>query len=203
VQREFRELAGTSVIIYDQTCAAEKRRRRKRGAFPDPAKRLFINEEVCEGCGDCGVASNCVAILPQDTPLGRKRRIDQSACNKDYSCVNGFCPSFVSIHGGQLKQQKPASNRYEWNVPLPDASLPSLSDNFGIVLTGVGGTGVVTVGAIIGMAAHIANLGCSILDMMGLAQKGGSVTSHIIIAPTPEEITSTQEKPKPSSIPMQ
>ncbi len=191
VQREFRELTGTSVIIYDQTCAAEKRRRRKRGEFPDPPKRLFINEEVCEGCGDCGVASNCVAIVPQDTPLGRKRRIDQSACNKDYSCVNGFCPSFVSIHGGQLKQHQSSGNSHEWNSPLPDASLPMLSDSFGIVLTGVGGTGVVTVGAIIGMAAHIANLGCSILDMMGLAQKGGSVTSHIIIAPTPEEITAT------------
>jgi len=191
VQREFRELSGTSVIIYDQTCAAEKRRRRKRGEFPDPAKRLFINEEVCEGCGDCGIASNCVAILPQETALGRKRRIDQSACNKDYSCVNGFCPSFVSIHGGRLKQHKSSNNNSEWNTPLPDVSLPQLTDNFGIVLTGVGGTGVVTVGAIIGMAAHIANLGCSILDMMGLAQKGGSVTSHIILAHAPEAITST------------
>ncbi len=192
VQREFRELTGTSVIIYDQTCAAEKRRRRKRGTFPDPAKRIFINEEVCEGCGDCGLASNCVAILPQDTPLGRKRRIDQSACNKDYSCVNGFCPSFVSIHGGRLKQSAGnESTHSNWSKPLPDAVLPTLAENFGIVLTGVGGTGVVTIGAIIGMAAHIANLGCSILDMMGLAQKGGSVTSHIIIAPTPEEISST------------
>ena len=191
VQREFRELSGTSVIIYDQTCAAEKRRRRKRGEFPDPAKRLFINEEVCEGCGDCGVASNCVAILPQETALGRKRRIDQSACNKDYSCVNGFCPSFVSIHGGQLKQHQSSNTASDWKTPLPDTTLPQLNENYGIVLTGVGGTGVVTVGAIIGMAAHIANLGCSILDMMGLAQKGGSVTSHIIIAPAPEEITST------------
>ncbi len=191
VQREFRELSGTSVIIYDQTCAAEKRRRRKRGEFPDPPKRLFINEEVCEGCGDCGVASNCVAILPQETALGRKRRIDQSACNKDYSCVNGFCPSFVSIHGGKLRQHQSSNTNSEWNTSLPDASLPPLSNSFGIVLTGVGGTGVVTVGAIIGMAAHIANLGCSILDMMGLAQKGGSVTSHIIIANTPEEIAST------------
>jgi len=192
VQREFRELTGTSVIIYDQTCAAEKRRRRKRGEFPDPPKRLFINEEVCEGCGDCGLASNCVAILPQDTELGRKRRIDQSACNKDYSCVNGFCPSFVSVHGGQLKKRVGTNNTTDsWKTPVPEVSVPQLSDNFGIVLTGVGGTGVVTIGAIIGMAAHIANLGCSILDMMGLAQKGGSVTSHIIIAATPEEITST------------
>ncbi len=195
VQRKFRELTGTSVIIYDQTCAAEKRRRRKRGTFPDPAKRIFINEDVCEGCGDCGIASNCVAILPQDTPLGRKRRIDQSACNKDYSCVNGFCPSFVSIHGGQLKQNQLKHNisntNSEWDQPLPEVTVPALTDNFGIVLTGVGGTGVVTIGAIIGMAAHIANLGCSILDMMGLAQKGGSVTSHIIIAPSPDEISST------------
>ena len=192
VQREFRELTGTSAIIYDQTCAAEKRRRRKRGSFPDPQKRIFINEEACEGCGDCGLASNCVAILPHDTPLGRKRRIDQSACNKDYSCVNGFCPSFVSVHGGQLKQlQNTGSKHNEWNHPLPQVTLPALTDNFNIVLTGVGGTGVVTVGAIIGMAAHIADLGCSILDMMGLAQKGGSVASHIIIAPSPDEISST------------
>ncbi len=191
VQIAFREIIGTSVIIYDQTCAAEKRRRRKRGTFPDPAKRIFINEEVCEGCGDCGKASNCVAILPQDTPLGRKRRIDQSACNKDYSCVNGFCPSFVSIHGGRLKQQSSSSKPHNWNQPLADVPLPSLSDNFSIVLTGVGGTGVVTIGAIIGMAAHIADLGCSILDMMGLAQKGGSVTSHIIIAQSPDKISTT------------
>ncbi len=192
VQREFREIKGTSVIIYDQTCAAEKRRRRKRGEFPDPPKRLFINEEVCEGCGDCGIASNCVAVLPQDTALGRKRRIDQSACNKDYSCVNGFCPSFVSIHGGELrKQNTQTNNAAAWNSDLPEATLPDLDSNFGIVLTGVGGTGVVTIGAIIGMAAHIAKLGCSILDMMGLAQKGGSVTSHIIVGPTPQDITAT------------
>ena len=197
VQREFRTVKGTSVIIYDQTCAAEKRRRRKRGEFPDPPKRLFINEEVCEGCGDCGLASNCVAILPQDTSLGRKRRIDQSACNKDYSCVNGFCPSFVSVHGGEMRK-KPTNGTTDgigtddsWIKELPEATLPSLQENFGIVLTGVGGTGVVTIGAIIGMAAHIADLGCSILDMMGLAQKGGSVTSHIIIAPTPADITTT------------
>ena len=197
VQREFRIVKGTSVIIYDQTCAAEKRRRRKRGEFPDPPKRLFINEEVCEGCGDCGLASNCVAILPQDTPLGRKRRIDQSACNKDYSCVNGFCPSFVSVHGGEMRKKSTdkAGNEYDnddsWSKELPEATLPSLQENFGIVLTGVGGTGVVTIGAIIGMAAHIADLGCSILDMMGLAQKGGSVTSHIIIAPAPADINTT------------
>ncbi len=195
VQRDFREVEGTSLIIYDQTCAAEKRRRRKRGEFPDPPKRLLINKEVCEGCGDCGLASNCVAILPEESPLGRKRRIDQSACNKDYSCVKGFCPSFVSIHGGTLKQKNPPSAATELkadntdSLPLPE--LPSLDDNFGIVLTGVGGTGVVTIGAIVGMAAHIAKLGCSILDMMGMAQKGGAVTSHIVIAKTPENISTT------------
>lgn len=193
VQREFRDIEGTSVIIYDQTCAAEKRRRRKRGEFPDPPKRLFINTDVCEGCGDCGLASNCVAILPQDTALGRKRRIDQSACNKDYSCVNGFCPSFVSVHGGQLRKRSsaPVTGINRDNKELPQPQLPGLDSNFGIVLTGVGGTGVVTVGAIIGMAAHIAKLGCSVLDMMGLAQKGGSVTSHILIARQPEDITTT------------
>lgn len=198
VQREFREIEGTSVIIYDQTCAAEKRRRRKRGEFPDPPKRLFINTDVCEGCGDCGLASNCVAILPEETPLGRKRRIDQSACNKDYSCVKGFCPSFVSIHGGDLKKKTPTVNADSQNASatlqkteLPEPTLPPLDGNFGIVLTGVGGTGVVTVGAIMGMAAHIAELGCSVLDMMGLAQKGGSVTSHIVIANSPEDIATT------------
>lgn len=198
VQREFREIEGTSVIIYDQTCAAEKRRRRKRGEFPDPPKRLFINKDVCEGCGDCGLASNCVAILPEETPLGRKRRIDQSACNKDYSCVKGFCPSFVSIHGGDLKKKSPPANTNKQSASttpkkpdLPEPTLPPLDGNFGIVLTGVGGTGVVTVGAIVGMAAHIAELGCSVLDMMGLAQKGGSVTSHIVIANSPEDIATT------------
>lgn len=195
VQRQLREVAGVTVLVYDQTCASEKRRRRKRGAFPDPAKRVFINEEVCEGCGDCGVQSNCVAILPAMSALGRKRRIDQSACNKDYSCVKGFCPSFVTVHGGQLmrgaKSSQRAPERREFDRELPDVDISPLQDNYGIVLTGVGGTGVVTVGAVIGMAAHIAHMGCSILDMAGLAQKGGSVTSHIILAPTAEDITTT------------
>jgi indolepyruvate ferredoxin oxidoreductase len=198
LQREFREIEGTTVIIYDQTCAAEKRRRRKRGEFPDPPKRLFINTEVCEGCGDCGLASNCVAILPENTSLGRKRRIDQSACNKDYSCVKGFCPSFVSVHGGALRSGK-SNNKKDNRIPAADSTgitltepvLPALDQQYNIVLTGVGGTGVVTIGAIIGMAAHIAGLGCSILDMLGLAQKGGSVTSHIIIAGQPEDISTT------------
>lgn len=197
VQREFREIEGTSVIIYDQTCAAEKRRRRKRGEFPDPPKRLYINTGVCEGCGDCGLASNCVAVLPEETTLGRKRRIDQSACNKDYSCVKGFCPSFVSVHGGSLRKRKTANSSNAapsktWNTEIPEPALPALGNkNFGIVLTGVGGTGVVTIGAIIGMAAHLSKLGCSILDMMGLAQKGGSVTSHILVAENPEDIDTT------------
>ncbi len=193
LQREFREIEGTSVIIYDQTCAAEKRRRRKRGEFPDPPKRLFINTEVCEGCGDCGLASNCVAILPEETPLGRKRRIDQSACNKDYSCVKGFCPSFVSVHGGELRKGKKQQGMQPdgAGIILVNPALPELTQQYNIVLTGVGGTGVVTIGAIIGMAAHIAGLGCSILDMLGLAQKGGSVTSHIIIASHPQDISTT------------
>ncbi|MEM7258530.1 MAG: indolepyruvate ferredoxin oxidoreductase family protein, partial [Pseudomonadota bacterium] len=192
VQREFRDIEGTSVIIYDQTCAAEKRRRRKRGEFPDPPKRLFINTDVCEGCGDCGLASNCVAVLPQETTLGRKRRIDQSACNKDYSCVNGFCPSFVSVHDGALrKQQTTGKGVNSGAISVTDPQLPVINGQYNIVLTGVGGTGVVTIGAIIGMAAHIAQLGCSILDMLGLAQKGGAVTSHIILANQPEDIHST------------
>ncbi len=192
LQREFREIKGTSVIVYDQTCAAEKRRRRKRGEFPDPPKRLFINKEVCEGCGDCGEASNCVAVLPEETPLGRKRRIDQSACNKDYSCVKGFCPSFVSIHGGALRQRAKENTSVDGSSILPgNPDIPVINGQYNIVLTGVGGTGVVTIGAIIGMAAHIANLGCSILDMLGLAQKGGAVTSHIILAAQPQDIHTT------------
>ena len=192
VQRQMRKVLGTSVIIYDQTCAAEKRRRRRRGLMETPNERLFINEAVCEGCGDCGIQSNCVALIPVETDLGRKRAIDQSACNLDYSCNKGFCPSFVSVIGGEKK--KPAQS---------SGSLPSqtgealgtvntgIEKPYSIILTGVGGTGVVTIGAIVGMAAHIARMGCSVLDMAGLAQKGGAVTSHIILTPHPDEITAT------------
>ncbi len=192
VQRQMREVLGTSVIIYDQTCAAEKRRRRRRGLMETPNERLFINEAVCEGCGDCGEQSNCVALVPVETDLGRKRAIDQSACNLDYSCNKGFCPSFVSVLGGQRKM--PARSA---GAPPSDTSSAldpvdtRVDRPYCITLTGVGGTGVVTIGAIIGMAAHVAKMGCSVLDMAGLAQKGGAVTSHIILTADPDEITAT------------
>ena len=191
VQRELREVTGISVIVYDQTCAAEKRRRRKRGQYPDPPKRVFINDLVCEGCGDCGVKSNCVAVTPLETEFGRKRVIDQSACNKDYSCVSGFCPSFVTVHGGGVRKavSKPAGEKTDVLFEaLPEPVLPSLHEPYGILVTGVGGTGVVTIGAIVGMAAHIEGLGFGGLDMAGLAQKGGAVYSHLQIAAHPDHI---------------
>ena len=185
VQTKFRKVPGTTLIIYDQTCAAEKRRRRKRNLYPDPAKRLLINSELCEGCGDCGVASNCTALLPKETLLGRKREIDQSACNKDYSCVNGFCPSFVTVLGGGLRKPEPAASPA---AAPPEPERPVLDKGYGIVITGVGGTGVVTVGALVAMAAHIEGRGFGVLDMTGLAQKGGAVISHLRLAPRPEDI---------------
>ncbi len=191
VQREFREIPGMSVIIYDQTCAAEKRRRRKRNQYPDPAKRAFINDLVCEGCGDCGVKSNCVSVLPLETEFGRKRTIDQSACNKDFSCVKGFCPSFVTVHGGGVRKGRssPAGQNVETLfAAVPEPQLPKLDQPYGIMVTGVGGTGVVTIGAIVGMAAHLENKGFGALDMAGLAQKGGAVWSHLQIASRPEDI---------------
>jgi indolepyruvate ferredoxin oxidoreductase len=186
VQRRLREVPGVSALVYDQTCAAEKRRRRKRGAFPDPDERVVINELVCEGCGDCGIASNCVAIQPIETELGRKRRIDQSACNKDFSCLKGFCPSFVTVKGGKLRKGSTTAD-----VPfpvLPEPKLPELDGSYGIVVTGVGGTGVVTIAALLGMAAHLEGKGSTALDMIGLAQKGGAVLSHLKIAPTQDGI---------------
>ncbi|HVT25715.1 MAG TPA: indolepyruvate ferredoxin oxidoreductase family protein, partial [Rhizomicrobium sp.] len=188
VQRELREIEGTTILIYDQVCAAEKRRRRKRGLFPDPPKRVFINESVCEGCGDCGVVSNCVSIQPKDTALGRKRQIDQSSCNKDFSCINGFCPSFVTVHGGDVV--KPGGGKPRpFEIPeLPAPKQPVLDGTYSILVTGIGGTGVVTVGAILGMAAHIENKGCSIMDMTGLSQKNGAVLSHVRIADRPDAI---------------
>ena len=182
VQRELREITGVTAIVYDQTCAAEKRRRRKRGRFPDPAKRVFINELVCEGCGDCSKTSNCLSVVPVETEFGRKREIDQSSCNKDYSCVKGFCPSFVTVHGGALKQRKAGDlgeRRAARRCPSP---LTRLDEPYGILVTGVGGTGVVTIGALLGMAAHLEGKGCTVLDMTGLAQKGGAVYSHMRIA---------------------
>ena len=193
VQRELRDIKGLTVLIYDQTCAAEKRRRRKRGLYPDPPKRVFINELVCEGCGDCSVASNCVSVQPLDTEFGRKRQIDQSNCNKDYSCVEGFCPSFVTVHGGTLKRITTSavdSGQLFADLPLP-ASHP-LEGPYNILVTGIGGTGVITIGALLGMAAHLDGKGCSALDFTGLAQKNGAVMSHVRIAPTPEDIATVR-----------
>lgn len=189
IQKRLRDTKGVTVVVYDQTCATEKRRRRKRGLMIDPPKRLFINPEVCEGCGDCGVQSNCVSITPVETALGRKRAIDQSSCNKDYSCNNGFCPSFVTVQGGDLRRSEPSAlKEVPWEV-LPEPELPSVEDSpFGIYITGIGGTGVVTVGALLGMAAHLENKGVGILDMAGLAQKGGAVITHVRIGKQPEDI---------------
>jgi len=192
VQKELRGIPGTTVIVYEQTCAAEKRRRRKRGTYPDPDKRVFIYDRVCEGCGDCGVQSNCVAILPKETTFGRKREIDQSACNKDFSCLKGFCPSFVTVYGATPRKGASDAETVDGAVgSLPDPELPAIDGSWGIVLTGVGGTGVVTVGALLGMAAHVSGKGCSVLDMMGLAQKGGAVMSHIILADDPAHVSAT------------
>jgi indolepyruvate ferredoxin oxidoreductase len=187
VQKRLREVPGVSVLIYDQTCATEKRRRRKRGKIEDPKKRIFINSLVCEGCGDCGEKSFCVAVLPKETEFGRKREIDQSNCNKDYSCVNGFCPSFVTIHGGGLKKRKGSGNVDFSTLPQPEFAT-DLSQPWNILVTGIGGTGVVTIGALIGMAAHLENKGATVLDQTGLAQKGGAVTCHLRIARAPGDI---------------
>ena len=188
VQENLRTVKGLSVLIYDQTCAAEKRRRRKRGLYPDPDKRVIINTLVCEGCGDCGVKSNCVSIQPLETEFGRKRTIDQSSCNKDYSCIEGFCPSFVTVHGAKLKAGTAISTASLASVPEPEIVAPTRTQ--GILITGVGGTGVVTIGAILGMAAHLDGLGVGIIDMAGLAQKGGAVSIHMRIGPTPASIHS-------------
>ena len=219
IQKQAREMTGTTVIIYDQTCAAEKRRRRKRGSYPDPAKRVVINSAVCEGCGDCSVQSNCISVQPLETEFGRKRTINQSSCNKDFSCVKGFCPSFVTVEGGKLRKTSrvPAESALEtddgkgrWRgfrfsdqkgdaTPdvssdespisasgedallgsIPDIAPPPLKDSYNVMVTGVGGTGVLTVGALMGMAAHLEGAHCAVLDMTGLAQKGGEVLSHV------------------------
>ena len=193
VQRELREVPGVSVLIYDQTCAAEKRRRRKRGLYPDPPKRVFINDLVCEGCGDCSVASNCLSVVPLETEFGRKRAIDQSSCNKDFSCVDGFCPSFVTVHGGAIRKREvtaPDANAALADLPAPPT--PALEEPYGIVVAGVGGTGVITIGALLGMAAHIEGRGCTVLDQTGLAQKGGAVLSHVRLAPQPEDLSAVR-----------
>jgi indolepyruvate ferredoxin oxidoreductase len=193
IQREFREIKGTTAIIYDQTCATEKRRRRKRGKMVDPEKRVVINELVCEGCGDCSVQSNCLSVEPVETEFGRKRRINQSTCNKDYSCVKGFCPSFVTVEGGQLKKpKKEQKGDLSALAPIPEPILPVTSEAWGIVVGGVGGTGVITIGQLLGMAAHMEGKGVVTQDAGGLAQKGGATWSHIQIADRPDAIHTTK-----------
>ncbi len=202
VQRELREYPDVSVLIYDQTCAAEKRRRRKRGEFPDPPRRVFINEAVCEGCGDCGVKSNCVSVEPVETEFGRKRAINQSSCNKDFSCVDGFCPSFVTVHGGRLRRA-PAGVRAasaaagasavpgpaaatagsaDVAAGLPPPVMPPIHGSYGLLVTGIGGTGVVTIGQLLGMAAYLDGKGVTVLDVTGLSQKNGAVMSFVRLA---------------------
>ena len=198
IQREFRELSGTTIIIYDQTCATEKRRRRKRGTMEDPAKRVVINEAVCEGCGDCGVQSNCLSVEPLETEFGRKRTINQSTCNKDYSCLKGFCPSFVTVEGGQLRRpvQDSGTPSPASLGELPEPRLPAFGEGasaaYGIVVAGVGGTGVITVGQLLGVAAHIEGKGIVTQDAAGLAQKGGATWSHVLIAQHQHDILTTR-----------
>ena len=189
VQRELRDTRGTTVIVYQQTCAAEKRRRRKKGELADPAKRLFINDAVCEGCGDCSVQSNCLSIVPKETALGRKRQVDQSACNKDYSCNRGFCPSFVTVTGGGLRKPRAAATTDVVFDPLPEPTLPDLSRRpWNTVVTGVGGTGVLTITALVAMAAHIEGKGCATMNQTGLAQKFGAVVSHVRVGRQQDDI---------------
>ncbi len=192
VQRELRDQPGVSAMIYDQTCASEKRRRRKRKEYPDPAKRAVINEAVCEGCGDCSVQSNCLSVEPLETELGRKRQINQSSCNKDFSCVTGFCPSFVTVEGGALRKPKKPDTSSAAPPVLPLPALPSTAQPYGILVTGIGGTGVVTIGQILAMAAHVEGKGAVVLDMSGLAQKGGPVMSHVRLADRQSDLHSTR-----------
>ena len=192
VMRDLREHPGVSVLIYDQTCATEKRRRRKRNAYPDPARRVVINERVCEGCGDCSKASHCLSVEPLETEFGRKRKINQSSCNKDFSCLKGFCPSFVTVEGGKLKKPKALSQEGVVDEGVPHPTVPLLDQPYGVFIAGVGGTGVVTIGQLLGMAAHLEGRGCSVLDMAGLAQKGGAVYSHVVLAESPDHLLNTR-----------
>lgn len=195
IQREFREIQGTTVIIYDQTCATEKRRRRKRGTAVDPAKRVVINELVCEGCGDCSVQSNCLSVEPLETEFGRKRTINQSSCNKDLSCLKGFCPSFVTVEGGSLKKKakNKANSPFELGA-MPEPMVPQLAQGqvWGVVVAGVGGTGVITIGQLLGMATHIEGKGIVTQDAAGLAQKGGATWSHVLIGDSQASIRTTR-----------
>ena len=189
VQRDLRGVNGVSVLIYEQTCATEKRRRRKRGTLEDPKRFAVINELVCEGCGDCSVESNCLSVEPVETEFGRKRRINQSSCNKDFTCLNGFCPSFVTIEGGRLRKKKEAGVNVDALLgDVPDPDIAPLRSPYGLLVTGVGGTGVVTVGALITMAAHLEGKGASVLDFTGFAQKFGTVLSYIRLAPRPSDL---------------
>jgi indolepyruvate ferredoxin oxidoreductase len=192
IQRAFRQIKGTTAIIYDQTCATEKRRRRKRGTMVDPAVRVVINDLVCEGCGDCSVKSNCLSVEPLETEFGRKRTINQSTCNKDMSCLKGFCPSFVTVEGGKLKAKAKAQSPSPYDVEVPDPPLPRVDTAFGIVVAGVGGTGVITIGQLIGMAAHIEGKGIVTQDAAGLAQKGGATWSHVLIGERQDDIRTTR-----------
>ena len=193
VQREMREVKGCTVIIYDQTCATEKRRRRKRGTMVDPAVRVLINDLVCEGCGDCGVQSNCLSVEPLETEFGRKRTINQNTCNKDVSCLKGFCPSFVTVEGGQLKKKAKGVSRIALpDMELPSPVLPKTQHAWGTVVAGVGGTGVITIGQLLGMAAHIEGKGIVTQDSAGLAQKGGATWSHVLIADNQDAIRTTR-----------
>jgi indolepyruvate ferredoxin oxidoreductase len=195
VQQELQQVKGVSALIYDQTCAAEKRRRRKRNQFPNPPKRVFINQEVCEGCGDCNKKSNCMSVQPLDTEFGRKRKIDQSNCNKDFSCLEGFCPSFVAVHGGGPRKgeaAEPADQLGAAFAQLPEPSQAALQDAYNVLITGIGGTGVLTVGALLGMAAHVDGKACSVMDITGMAQKGGSVVTHLRFAAAKTDLFATR-----------
>ena len=199
IQKELREIPGVTALLYDQTCAAEARRLRKRGEFKDPDKRVVINEQVCEGCGDCSVQSNCISIEPVETEFGRKRMINQSSCNKDYSCLEGYCPSFATVIGGKIRKVEAAGieipsgpGKGSLFDSIPAAPVATLDQPFNIFVAGIGGTGVITIGALIGMAAHLEGKGVSLLDVTGLAQKNGAVASHVRVAKNPEELHSTR-----------
>jgi indolepyruvate ferredoxin oxidoreductase len=193
IQRELREEPGVSVLIYDQVCATEKRRRRKRGKMEHSARRAVINASICEGCGDCSRASNCLSVEPLETEFGRKRKINQSTCNQDFTCVEGFCPSFVSVYGASPKRRAPAAHEIG---ELPEPPVPQIGpDGYNILMTGIGGLGITSLAAILGMAAHIQNRQVRIMDQIGLAQKGGGVYSHLRIGETGSELYSPRIGP--------
>ena len=196
VQRDLSAMRGLTVLIYDQTCAAERRRRRKRGLEPDPATRVFINAAICEGCGDCSTASNCISVKPLETELGQKRTIDQSNCNKDLSCLDGFCPSMVTVHGGRPRRlDRPGTEHDDLLGDLPLPEVPTLDRPYSILIAGIGGTGILTISALLGMAAHLEGKACTVLDFTGLAQKNGAVTSHVRLAPSAADLHAVRLAP--------